>query len=523
MSGAGGAGAQPPATPQQQGPQQQGPQQGHLRGNGRIVPRRMPPVVAPRTTFRFKGQMPGERVIWVRRQSRLYLVASFAPLLLLALGLFLLRLVVDRLPGGNVILLIGAGVLALFTIRWLFTDFWNWFFLYYILTDQRVIRSEGYFNRQTGEIPLKSVAQVRVERPNVFMVLLRIGNVVVRPVGTELTLAGLDRPRDVADTILAVQEDPKFGLPPEARNGEPVPQVQNPKLRKSLEELAQPNAMPGVPETRVSAPFASFLHRKIPIHFIEGEQVVRVVYRHWWVLVRNEIPALIILIVGVGLGLLLRAGTPNAQLPLYLIAGGIALGLGVAVLIYLNWADDVFVLTTHRVIDIDRLVFLLEEYSNDAPYARIQNVRVERNFWGRFLGYGSIVVETSGRKNPVRMDNIPSAFRVMDTIFAQINLQRERDAVAAVNKQKKENYKWLATVLTDLVLTVPDLRGLSLLEAAGQARKVGLKLVVETERPARGVASGTVLEQMPEPGTSAVADGEVRVVLAGQGVPVAAP
>ena len=61
-----------------------------------------------------------------------------------------------------------------------------------------------------------------------------------------------------------------------------------------------------------------------------------------------EIPALIILIVGVGLGLLLRAGMPNAQLPLYLIAGGIVLGLGVAVLIDLNWADDVFVLTTHR-------------------------------------------------------------------------------------------------------------------------------------------------------------------------------
>lgn len=501
------------------GPPQPAPN-GSWRRQGRVVPKRIQAPPPPSGTFVFRDLNPGERIVWIRRQTALFLVATGAPVALLALGLLLLNLWLGAtLPG--VVFLIGLALLALLLIRWAVTDLWNWFFQFYVLTNERVIRSKGYFNRDRGEIPLKSVAQVRVERPNVFFMVLRIGNVVVRPIGTELELSGLRYPRDVADTILAMQEDPKFGLPASARPAATRPPgVKSKRLQAALDALAQPAPMPVAPVPIVRAPFLGFLHRKIPIKFIEGESVVEVVYRHWIVLLKDELIAIAILLIGVAASVLLRLGGFRGMTPFYVLLLGVLVGGFTGALLYMNWADDVFVVTTHRVIDIDRLIFILSEYSNDAPYARIQEVQVHRNALGRFLGYGSIRVETSGRKAPLHMSNIPGAYRVMDRIFEQINLLRERERVAGVNRQKQENLKWMATVLNDLVITVPDVRGRSVVAAAGEVRRAGLKLIVEAEHPSRAQAAGTVLDQVPAPGTSAVADAEVRVVLAGN--PIAA-
>ncbi|MFI5273023.1 MAG: PH domain-containing protein [Ktedonobacterales bacterium] len=498
----------------------QQPAPGNWRAYGRVVPKTIQAPPPPRGTFLFRDLNPGERIIWVRRQSYLFLIATAAPLVLLALGLALLGVWLGAvLPG--IALLVGVGLLAALTLRWVMVDLWNWFFMVYVLTNQRIIRSRGAFTRDRGEIVLKSIAQVRVERPNVFYMILDVGNVVVRPIGPELELTGLANPRDVADTILAVQENPSFGLPA-APPAAPVPGVRSKNLQAALSDLAKPAPLPAVPVPRVRAPFMSFLHRKIPIKFIEGESVVEIVYRHWVVLLKDELIALVMLVAGLAVGVLLTLNRYGGELPLWLSGFTTIVAGIIGTVIYMNWADDVFLLTTARVIDIDRLVFFLSEYSNDAPYPRIQEVRVHRNFLGRWLGFGSIMVDTAGRRAPLRMDNIPGAYHLMDRIFEQIHMQRDRELAIAINKQKKENEKWMATLFNVAFIPVPDVRGRSVVAAAGELRKAGLRLIVEAERPARQ-AAGTVLDQTPAHGSTAVADGEVRVVLAGHPVAAALP
>lgn len=465
----------------------------------------------------FPGQNAGEQVIWIKRQSKLFLLASAWPVLLAGVGLAILWQFAGNVPGAaGVLQILGGLVVAALVIRWGATGLWNWTFQYYILTDQRVIRSTGYFHRDRAEIPLKTVAQVRAERPNPLMILFGLGNVAVRPLGPEIHLTGVRHPRELADSILAVQEHPPGSGPPPP----PAPQVRSPKIQAAINTLAQQQPMPPTPlytRRRIGA----FMHRKIPIRFFEGETEVEVVYRHWFVLVRNEVFPALLVAGGVGMSYALRSVGTTGLAPTVLLVGGVTGGVLWALFTYLNYADDVFVLTTQRVIDIDRLAFILAEYSNDAPYARIQNVRVERNIIGRLLGYGSIVVQTSGRANPLKMEDIPHAFRVMDHIFEQINQQRERDSVAAVNKQKKENNRWLATVINEMLAEVPDVRGLPLLEATARLRGAGLRLVVESEVPSRSTPPGRVLDQTPSPGTTEISDNEVRVVLSGHGMPVA--
>ena len=510
-----GPGAQPPNQPPQQ-PQRPA----SWRAQARVVQRTQPLVYQPARPLTFRGQNADERVVWIKRQSRLFLLITGAPMLLGLVALVALHFWVgEQAQVGRTLQIIGIIVLALLTLRWLVTDFWNWFFRIYVLTDQRVIGFRGFFNRSSEEVPIKSVAQVLMERPSPLYVFFNIGDLAVRPIGTPLNLPGVAHPRDVADSILEMQANPNYGLAPsQIPPAQPQLKVKSKKMQDALDELAKPAPMPAPPPPRGLTSFNIFLHRKIPIKFIEGESVIEVVYRHWFILLRDELPAIFILIGGIALGVLLRNSNPQSTLPSLMVVLVVLIFLVVGGLIYTNWADDVFILTTHRVIDVDRLFFLLAEYSNDAPYARVQEVHVARNWLGMLLGYGSITVETSGRKTSLNMNDVPRAHSLMDRIFAQINLLRERESVGAINKQKKENYQWMATILGDLVTEVPDVRGLTLIEAAGQARAAGLKLVVDIERAAAGVSAGIVLEQSPTGGTNALNEGELRVVLSRQGV-----
>jgi PASTA domain/Bacterial PH domain len=487
----------------------------------RVVPRGPVPLAPAWRQPQLPGAIPNERVIWMKRQSRIYLIASAMPMVLILLGLVVLRLLLGNAIGPLGVLVLVVEVILL--IRWLIVSLYPWFFTYLILTNERVIKSSGYFHKTNEQIVLKSVAQVYVERTNPLVMALGVGDVQIRPIGRPIDMPGLARPRDVADSILAAQEDANYGLPAAAPAGTPgaaaaaIPPVPLKRVQGSLDDLAKPAPMPAA--TPVSGRvFASFLQRRIPIRFIEGEQVIQVVYRHWIVLLRNEIIPLTVLTGSAVLAALLVRGGAPPSLPALLFALGLGASGIAGFLLYLNWADDVFVLTTHRVIDVDRLLFILNEYSNDAPYARVQDVRVQRPFFGMIFGYGSISVETSGRRNTLQMSNIPHAGRVMDNIFRQINLLRERDAVAATNRQKKENQKWFSTLFNDAIARVPDVRGMPLLDAATVLRQVDLKMVISGERRVPGVAAGTVVDQEPSGGSAEIAEGEVRVILSSQTV-----
>ncbi len=518
--------AQPPNQPPGQPPQ--GPQQPQRapswRARARVVPRTQPLVNQPARPLSFKGQNPDERVVWIKRQSKLFLLATAAPMLLGIIVLVVLHFWLgEQTQVGRTLQILGIIVVALLALRWIVTDLWNWYFRIYILTNQRVLGFKGFFNRTSEEVPIKSVAQVVLERPSPLYVFLHIGDLLVRPLGSPVHMPGVAHPRDVADSILEMQANPNYGLPEavvQAQQAQAAPRlrVRSKRLQATLDDLAKPAVMPATPPPRGLSSFNALLHRKIPIKFIEGESVVEVVYRHWFILLRNELPAIIILVAGIALTMLLHNSNPQSGTPGLLAGLAVSIALLVGALTYMNWADDVFILTTHRVIDVDRLFFLLAEYSNDAPYARIQDVHVERNWLGMLLGFGTIAVETSGRRYPIKMTDVPKAFSVMDRIFAQINLLRERESVQAINKQKKENYQWMATILGELLTEVPDVRGLTVIDAAGRARAAGLKLVVDVERPAAGVSAGIVLEQNPTAGTHALNESELRVVLSRQGV-----
>lgn len=464
----------------------------------------------------FRGQEPGETPVFVRRKHPVYLFLPAWPAVLAGLGLIVLVLLHTtntRLNALFVILEFVLGiVLAIFVVKWLISDLSNWWFNLYVLTDRRMIQAEGFFMPTRKEATLDRIQQVQVVQTNLFHYLLRIGDVMIVTAGThgDLTFSGVSYPRDLADEIRKAER----GYRSSSRGPVQMVEPNHPAVKKVLDEMARPIVM-APPSSVPLRTFGGFLRRPAMIRFLDDEVVVSYVYRHWWVLLRRELAPLLVL-----LGSLALSGALAAFLhtPLWLVPlAGVLAALIYGGLVYLNYADDVFILTTDRIIDIDRFVFIFFEGRKQADYSKVQDVRVTvDSLLGRVLNFGDIVVETAGRLPNIEMSDIPNPFLVQDAIFQRINAVKERDATAAANRQRMEYRRLMAATMNELLIIVPNLRQLSLPEASEVLQDAGLRIMIDSERRMPGVPPGVVVAQMPEADATVLRDSEVRVVLSGR-------
>ena len=296
------------------------------------------------------------------------------------------------------------------------------------------------------------------------------------------------------------------------------PVAGNPRLQAALDALDPPGPPPVfAPPTR--APLGGFLHRKLTVQLFQSESLVELVYRHWIVLLSREVPALGLAALTIVIYVGMRGADLNGVALLVDILVGVFVTLIYGALTYIDWADDVFVLTTHRVIDIDRLFLILEDYSNEVTLTKIQDVRVEQGFWGQVFGFGSIVVDVAGNSNPLAMGHMPDPRRLMNRIFELVEYAQRRTISRRKYWQRREASHWISQVLDHLMLQVPDLTNQPLLTATARARKAGLRLTVDSERTVPGTASGVVVQQTPAPGSIVLAEDSVHVVISGQSSP----
>jgi uncharacterized membrane protein YdbT with pleckstrin-like domain len=388
----------------------------------------------------------------------------------------------------------------------------TWMGNVYIVTDRRVVKKDGIMSQDLEQVELVRIQEVKVQKPNVFAMLFGLGTVEIDTGGKPLKLRGLSHPRDLADLILLLRWEATvrgYDMPDR-------PAIRNQYLKQALDSADPPAPDPLFPPPR-RPPMNGLLHRRLPIWLSPPESFVEVIYRHWIVLVARELVALGLVILTVLACLGLHELAIGTGMTILLVAlGGTLLTLAYTVLTYIDWADDVFILTTHRVIDIDRLFLMLAEYSREIPLAQVQDVLVDQGFFGQLLGYGTIKVEISGGKDPMHMRHITDPRGLMHRIFAQVEAKRKRDNNFEREKRRAEVHQIMGHVLDSMLIQVPDLSGLTILAAAARARSAGLRLTVSGERTVPGIRSGTVLEQAPLPGSQVLAEGRLQVVLSGQ-------
>ena len=155
---------------------------------------------------------------------------------------------------------------------------------------------------------------------------------------------------------------------------------------------------------------------------VRGEKVIVRKRPHWKVLILPTILFIVIIGGGFFLARSLSNWVYSAQADW--VIGAVALiALIVLVLVpFVRWRTEHFVITNHHVFF---RTGLLSRREHQIPLGQIANMETEVTFWGRLMGYGSLIVESSADQ-PLKFRNVASLSKVQSQLNQLIRDERER-------------------------------------------------------------------------------------------------
>ena len=157
---------------------------------------------------------------------------------------------------------------------------------------------------------------------------------------------------------------------------------------------------------------------------VQGERVIVRKRPHWKVLILPTL--LFILIIGAGAALIAWLSSGDWQyrsIGNYVIIGVAVIALIILVLVpVIRWRTEHFVITNHHVFF---RTGLLSRREHQIPLGQIANMETEVTFWGRLMGYGSLIVESSADQ-PLKFRNVASLSKVQAQLNQLIRDERER-------------------------------------------------------------------------------------------------
>lgn len=167
------------------------------------------------------------------------------------------------------------------------------------------------------------------------------------------------------------------------------------------------------------------------------EVVVIAVKRHVLALLQKMVWPILLLIVPVILLLLFELLgftfhniiIDNGWLTLLAIGPFILLAAILGLYNYFDWRNDDFIVTTKRVVHIERIL-LYGEKRDEAPLTRIQDVTVvSYDLLERFFDYHDLQMKTAGA-GVINIDGIPDAEQIREAIFQERRRAVERRSSA---------------------------------------------------------------------------------------------
>jgi len=138
-------------------------------------------------------------------------------------------------------------------------------------------------------------------------------------------------------------------------------------------------------------------------------------HKHWLILVENTIP---------GVALLIACALLLWWTHAWLFLAGLAAIVVWLVYRYVDWWNDIYIVTDNRIIDIERIP-LLRDDRREAFLEQIQNVSltVPNPLW-RFFNLGNVHIETAGKAENFTFDAVPDPAAVQREIMDRLQAAR---------------------------------------------------------------------------------------------------
>lgn len=153
-----------------------------------------------------------------------------------------------------------------------------------------------------------------------------------------------------------------------------------------------------------------------------GERVVLHKHPHWKVLILPTLSFVLFIGGGFALAAILR-NWQHHGIAWIVIAAVALLGLILFTLIpAMHWRTEHFVITNRHMFF---RTGILHRREHQIPLGHIQNMETSVSFWGRLLGFGSLIVE-SAADQPLEFENVASLPKVQSQLNQLIMDDRGR-------------------------------------------------------------------------------------------------
>ncbi len=205
------------------------------------------------------------------------------------------------------------------------------------------------------------------------------------------------------------------------------PSASNPRDR--LRSVAKPSE-----RHTIMTPLTSFAVSPDGIRFEtqEEEELVKLFLRqHAITLVA---PLALVVLLAITPIVLLPIFSTFLPLPFTLPAGYVVVGtafwyvvtFGVALMSFLRWFFNIYIVTDQRVVDIDFIHLLYKEFS-EARIDRIQDIGFHSGgILATFFDFGNVTIETAGEVPNLEFNAVPKPAKVVETISKLIEERSKR-------------------------------------------------------------------------------------------------
>jgi uncharacterized membrane protein YdbT with pleckstrin-like domain len=152
----------------------------------------------------------------------------------------------------------------------------------------------------------------------------------------------------------------------------------------------------------------------------DGEDVVLDLHPHWWFFTGPTLSFICAVALAIVVGKAVDVKAVTAAL-----YGLMAITALWWVLRYFKWVTTNFVVTT------DRLIFrsgVLGKSGREIPLDRLNDIAFHQSLFERVIGAGDLMIESAGERGQESFTDIPKPSRVQNTIYAEVERAKARDA-----------------------------------------------------------------------------------------------
>ena len=415
-----------------------------LRGRLKPKPENADRLHAPR----FSWQSPDESVVKFVREHQWALVRRMViPVgLLIALGI-VFAIFSSAIPFLANVALIGGMLLIVLIGFYLFID---WHDDFYVVTNKRVVHVDQIpgIRQKLEEAPLSTIQEIQFALNSILAHLLDFGDLRVETFAGSVAMKDIPQPEDVKSLIFREIEKVRSRARAAARKA----------IRDELQRrVGQPIHVP-VPAAatgpgeaaRPASSFLSFIRGALRYFFpkLREESGDSIIYRKHWVALfrKSRLPFAGLFFTAVATLIWYRRGfllglLPDAFWVVWLVM--LVVFFVWALWIFEDWRNDLYIVTSTRIIDIQRIPFLLQETRKESGLDKIQTMEVKvLTPLARFFRYGDVIIRVPGSAYEFKDVSRPNA--VQAEISRRLDQFKRRQAENEARGRRTELSDWFA-------------------------------------------------------------------------------